>query len=142
MGGAAQRRSPHASCFPFVLVGVAAPKGLAGVSTFGFTAGSLLITALSKGRGYGAAGSEGLLSSFKISESLTHPACGIPLLPQASEGYCQLVFRRQGKMYKLQGTAEARLKPCPDMIRNTHEFTTLCLVGGRVGQALSRRLTA
>jgi len=32
-----------------------------------------LITALSEGRGYGEAEGEGLFSSCKISESLTHP---------------------------------------------------------------------
>src|SRR6516165_10677660 len=42
------------------------------VSTFGFTVGPQLITALSEGRGYGEAGGEGLFSSCQISESLTH----------------------------------------------------------------------
>jgi hypothetical protein len=49
------------------------------VSTFGFTAAPELITALSEGRGYGEAGGGGLLSSCKISESLTHPDSGSPL---------------------------------------------------------------
>src|SRR6516225_1234838 len=78
----------------------------------GFTAGPQLITALSEGRGYGEAGGEGSFSWFKISESLTHPACGIPPLPQAGEGCCQLIFRRQTKMYKLQGSPAAS-KPSP-----------------------------
>src|SRR5215472_16621218 len=69
------------------------------VSTFGFTAGPQLITALFERRGYGEARGEGLFSWCKISECLTHPACGIPPLPQAGEGCCQLIFRRQTKMY-------------------------------------------
>ena len=64
-----------------------------------------LITALSEGRGYGEAGGEGLSSSCKINESLTH-RFAVPPLPQAGEGCCQLIFRRQTKMYKLQGTTE------------------------------------
>ena len=44
-----------------------------------------LITALSEGRGYGAAGGEGLFSSCKFSRSLTH-RCAVPPLPQAGEG--------------------------------------------------------
>ena len=52
-------------------------------STFGFTAGPQLITALSQGRGYGEAGGEGLFSSRQISESLTHPPRRVPhLLPR------------------------------------------------------------
>jgi hypothetical protein len=57
------------------------------VSTFGFTAGSQLTTALSKGRGPGEAGGEGLFSSRKISESLTHRFAVAPL-PRAGEGCC------------------------------------------------------
>ena len=65
-----------------------------------------MITALAEGRGYGEAGGEGLFSSCKIRESLTH-RFAVPPLPQAGEGYRQLIFRGQVKMYKLQGTAEA-----------------------------------
>src|SRR6516164_3666125 len=41
------------------------------VSTFAFTVGPQLITALSEGRGYGEAGGEGFFSSCQISESLS-----------------------------------------------------------------------
>ena len=65
------------------------------------------ITTLSRGRGYGEAGGEGLFCSRKISDSLTH-RCAVPPLPQAGEGCCELIFRGQAKMYKLQSRAEAR----------------------------------
>jgi len=67
------------------------------VSTFGFTAGPQLRTTLSEGRGYGEAGGEGV----------------VPPLPQADEGCCQLMFRRQTKIYKLQAETfrSARLAP-------------------------------
>ena len=61
-----------------------------------------LITALSEGRGYGEAGGEGLFSSSKISEALTH-RFAVPPPPQAGEGCCQLIFHLQTKIYKLQG---------------------------------------
>ena len=63
--------------------------------------GSQLTTALSEGRGYGEAGGEGFFSSCKISESLTH-RFAVPPLPQAGEGYCQLIIRAQTKMDTLQ----------------------------------------
>jgi len=59
--------------------------------------GAQVITALSEGRAYGDAGGEGLFSSYRISESLTHPACGIPPHLQAGEGCCQLTFRVRPK---------------------------------------------
>ena len=64
--------------------------------------GPQLITALSEGRGYGEAGGEGLFSSSKISEALTH-RFAVPPLPQAGEGCCQPIIRRQTKLYKTQG---------------------------------------
>ena len=78
---------------------VYAPRGLEFVHLD--SPGPQSITALSRGRGYGEAGGEGLFCSCKISESLTH-RCAVPPLPQAGEGYCQLIFRGQDKMYKLQ----------------------------------------
>ena len=60
------------------------------------------ITALSKGRGCGEAGGEGLFSSSKISGALTH-RFAVPPLPQAGEGCCELIFHLQTKMFKLQG---------------------------------------
>jgi hypothetical protein len=71
------------------------------VCTFGLTVRQPLITALSEGRGYGAAGGEGLFSSYKISRFLTH-RCAVPPLPQAGEGCCQPIFRGETKMYKPQ----------------------------------------
>jgi hypothetical protein len=65
--------------------------------------GPQLITAPSEGRGYGEAGGEGLFSSSKISEPLTH-RFAVPPFPQAGEGCCQLIFHLQTKMYKLQET--------------------------------------
>ena len=56
---------------------------------------------VSEGRGYGEAEGEGLSSSCKISQSLTHPPRRVPPLPQAGEGCCQPVFS-ETKMYKLQ----------------------------------------
>ena len=41
----------------------------------------------SQARGYGEAGGEGLLCSFRISQSLTH-RFAVPPLPQAGEGRC------------------------------------------------------
>jgi len=38
---------------------------------------------------------------------LTSPRL-VPLLPQAGEGRCQLIFHRQTKMYKLQGRDKPR----------------------------------
>ena len=75
------------------------------VSTCGFRGEPHLITALSEGRGYGETGGEGLLSSCKVSASLTH-GFAVPPVPQAGEGCCQLIFRSQTKMYKLQRKAE------------------------------------
>jgi len=43
---------------------------------------------------YGEAGGEGLFSSSKVSESLTH-RFAVPPLPQAGEGCCQLTFHGQ-----------------------------------------------
>jgi hypothetical protein len=77
-------------------------KPCPGVSTSGFTAGSLLITALSKGRGYGEAGVRGCFLRSKSANPSPIPHAGSPLSPQAGEGCCQLVFRRQAKMYKLR----------------------------------------
>src|SRR5215470_12762724 len=75
----------------------------------------------SQARAYGDAGGEGLFSSYRISESLTHPACGIPPHLQAGEGCCQLIFRRQTKMYKLRVGGET---PCLSE-RVTRFFITL-----------------
>ena len=88
--------------------------------------GPQLITAPSEGRGYGEAGGEGLFSSCKTSDSLTHPACGIPPLPQAGEGCCQLMFGRQTKMYKLQalsplGERVTIPQPRPDGVSGSRE---------------------
>ena len=77
--------------------------------------GSQLITALSGGKGYGEAGGEGLFSSSKISEALTH-RFAVPPLPQAGEGCCQLIFHLQTKMYKLQDTALSRAADEPKRI--------------------------
>ena len=74
-----------------------------------------LITARSEGRGYGEAGGEGLFSSSKISEALTH-RFAVPPLPQAGEGCCQLIFHLQTKMYKLQDTALSRAADEPKRI--------------------------
>jgi len=58
-------------------------RGSPRASTFWFTEGPQLMTALSQGRGYGEAGGEGLFSSRQISESLTHPPRRVPhLLPR------------------------------------------------------------
>jgi len=65
------------------------------VSTFGFTAGPQLTAALSQGRGYGEAGDEGLFCSAKPADP--SPTASRSPSPQAGEGYCQLIFRRQAK---------------------------------------------
>jgi len=54
------------------------------------------MTTLSKERGYGEAGGEGLYSSVTIIESLTH-RIAVPPLPQAGEGCHRLLFRGQIK---------------------------------------------
>src|SRR6516225_6424179 len=97
------------SRIPVILLAICVLSGNRFTFSASLMQGPQVITALSEGRGYGDAGGEGLFSSHRISESLAHPACGIPPHPQAGEGCCQLMFRRQTKMNKLRGGAE---RPC------------------------------
>jgi hypothetical protein len=84
------------------------PEGLCPrVSTFGFTARPQLITALSKGRGYGEAGGEGLVSSCQISEPLTHQPRRSPLCLRGELPFDSDVERRRERITRSCGNREA-----------------------------------